>query len=140
MNAETRAALDRARQHLARIEEDDALRDIYPGDMMVVPQAWCDDVIRLMRLAVTEHHADEDEPIDGEWLERCGWGGISSARLIIESPITDEDTFIGYCADNGNIYVGNRELYETPSFPNIRTRGQLRALCRVLGIEMKEQP
>lgn len=69
--------------------------------------------------------ADDDEPISEEWIQQCGWEH-------------DGHTHKWYsCPESGLVWRYNSGLYIAGSpCTAVRKRGQLRNLCRVLGIQL----
>lgn len=96
---------------------------------------WELDALELANAYLAEHPADEDEPVTEEWLRAIGFN--------------DDKEFPGYVillTECGYIecigFDGGVEwmLFGNELNPGPQTRGQVRLLCRALGIELKEHP
>lgn len=93
-------------------------------------------VDQFLNLIIADHPADDDEPITAEWLESVGFvyhdlGSDSPyewyqhpSRLILWD--FNEEYWICNQLDQGSVRM------------DFKTRGQVRLLCRALGIELKE--
>ena len=82
-----------------------------------------------------EPESDEDEPIDEAWLPISGMARADTKRLgyIIASRGELELIYCPQCGDLPPcICVGHQVIFTNG------TRGQLRALCRALGVKLKE--
>jgi hypothetical protein len=94
---------------------------------------------------LTEHPADDNEPLTGEWLESLGaksshWAtgtcdysipsdGIEvDVRIWSQAVDTDPEAIISNAGHNDNVQI------------QVKTRADVRLLCRALRIELKEQP
>ena len=85
----------------------------------------------LWRIVNAEHRADDDVLIDAEWLRSIGATEAWRHRLIVRG-------------DNGcsverrtEVWIVNSQGVPSAQY---RTRGQFRALCKCLGIMLKEGP
>ena len=73
---------------------------------------------------IADHPADDDETVTAEWLDVLGFEYGNLSGLYIRNP--------------------RWSRYETPTnfftkvVPHPKTRGDVRRLCRALGIELKE--
>lgn len=105
------------------------------------------DISKLLRCArllaldyFAEHPADDDEPITDTWLRACGF----------RRPMSPANH---YCMVLGEwlrgfhvLQMGGDRISESTWYylgrevPPCKTRGQLRLLCRALGIELGEKP
>ena len=80
-------------------------------------------------------HVDDDEPVDGEWLVSIGWHWNRELYWWIDCNETTNDfVSIGIYRFDGSMFV---EI-DGDSNVELKTRGQLRALLRGLGIPNKE--
>lgn len=88
------------------------------------------DVAAVARAYLTEHPADDDEPLSAAWLDKClprsKDVGFSGEVLWQFGPF---DTLSMYPEREDVARVFARE---------IRTRGQLRRLCAALGVPLTE--
>ena len=102
-----------------------------PGDV--------DDAYRVCRDWLTDHPSDDDEPVTEEWLElnatayhgpirQYSFGNISSLRVLFW-PSHELRYESGWFVEAGP---------EMKPIADQRTRGDVRRLCRALGIELKE--
>lgn len=98
------------------------------------------DMNKLACAYLAEHPADEDEPVTSEWIR-------SVAAVYWEAGKESywpghELRFSEKIGDNpGGFYIWNEGPHshsQKPSYMPIKTRGQVRLLCRALGIELKE--
>lgn len=80
----------------------------------------------LANAYVAEHPADDDEPITVEWLCVMGW------------ELTDTRLELGPLSWHGFDNTMRIDCDILTSLPHITTRGDVRRLCKVLGIELKE--
>lgn len=71
------------------------------------------------------HRDDDWLPVDEAWLARASEGHIGSSRL-------------GLFWHRGGVAIGSNNVAFV--LTAIKTRGNVRDLCRVLGIELKEPP
>lgn len=98
------------------------------------------DAMALAHAYLTEHPADEDEPVTEEWLRTIAHPNPLSTRVygftifacgiqvkVVPHRIREFEFQIELCQDDQNIALGKA-----------KTRGQVRLLCRALGIELKE--
>ena len=95
------------------------------GDIQYVANAY-----------LAEHPADEDEPIDEDWLRSIGFhvNTGDDYYLWINSPNQDFD--IQYWDDWEEFrFATSKSDYDVPV--SIKTRGQLRDLLKALGLETK---
>lgn len=95
------------------------------------------DYIKVAYLWLSEHPADDDEPVTEEWLQkviapdrtaRLG-GGFSVTFYATQTP-----TLSYYNSGIGGWYDDSSDI----DVPKASTRGDVRRLCRALGIELKE--
>ena len=94
---------------------------------------------------IYEHPADDEEPISEEWLHWVGGNYKYDADDEIE-----DCSFIGWSTNRGiqigpsvALYVDDWNLMlDGTAVPGVhlKTRGDVRRLCRALGIELKEKP
>lgn len=108
------------------------------------------DIIAAAELALAEHPADDGEPITKEWLKSLGFSDSGYSFIITGEKDYGEDVARFRLACNGDdwtdgncsweFHLRSIELEEQggmlPCEP--KTRGDLRRLCRALGIELKE--
>lgn len=82
------------------------------------------DIWIAAQIALREHPADDDEKVTAEWLDVLGFEYGNLSGLYIRNP--------------------RWSRHETPTnvftkvVPHPETRGDVRRLCRALGIELKE--
>lgn len=79
---------------------------------------------------LSEHPDDDDRPITPEWIDRYR---VSDVLYLIEK----KDDLCLYVQVNG-IYAEIEQYGDSVRIP-ISTRGDLRRLCKVLKIELKEK-
>lgn len=89
----------------------------------------------LVRAYLAEHPADEDEPADHDWLISVGFIAIGDAddcpaRVAIKGNGQMVTVLIGL--DVSDLVLNCMGISEDP------TRGDVRRLCKALGIEMGE--
>lgn len=81
-------------------------------------------IIRNATLLAEEHHADNDEPVTHEWLDSLF--GVEEYICTEQGDYCNE--VITWIETIGNVLI-----------PMPKTRGDLRRLCKVLKIELKEK-
>ena len=127
---ELRAAAERVAKYIRKKEPD----MLSVGKPM---QAFMADVRKVAAAYLAEHPADDAEPVTEDWLLSIGFtrNKIDQVILILESKdLGRAMTYITISPcelciesdDGGSIWLGER------------TRGDVRTLCRALGVEMKE--
>ncbi len=87
-----------------------------------------------LRTVLAEHPSDDNEPVEAGW-----WGNTFDTQHVELS-----GCFLLYLRDDGHIALhaeGPRcdDSVYTLTLEPIKTRGDVRRLCRVLGIELKEK-
>ena len=88
------------------------------------------DFINLAVAYAAEHPADAGEPISVAWLQAIGFTGPNQIASMRCGPITLDP----YANDESD------QWWETEFCgTKFRTRGQVRVLCRALGVDIKEQ-
>lgn len=146
MDAEIKAIADRMRRHLKAIESETTFRDSpYFAERCL--GKWDRDIIdeddgALSRAFLAEHPADDDESVTEEWLLSVGFDGdwvMLRAGERLESP--------EFCLSFHGIEKGDGKKrawlltldpVKTVSVEFPETRGQVRLMCRALGITLKE--
>lgn len=92
-------------------------------DMRILAAAYLD-----------EHPADDDELVIEEWLRSVGFVDEDHEWLTLFPD--DSDCRVTYDRQNGEIKV-ETVIAEGFRLPHVKTRGDVRLLCRALGIELK---
>lgn len=90
---------------------------------------------------LAEHPADDSLAIDEEWLRSVGFSVLWDVEKEFRFPTATDAHLALFCPSRREGYsccLGGPSSYAP--LPDIRTRGDLRLLCRALGIEMKGQP
>lgn len=94
-------------------------------------QLWMD-VLLVSQFYLAEHPADEDVPWDSDWREQAGLD-------LYHHAATGAELFF---SDHGLVEINFEcSRCDEPHYtelPHIKTRGDVRRLCRTLGIELKE--
>ena len=94
------------------------------------------DAVALAMAYLAEHHADDDEPITVEWLERCG------SREPYEDDHSAPPTMTIPGIKFGVLVQSSRRDWDwcrgSKVIATIRTRGQLRRLCAALERPLSE--
>lgn len=121
--SDVREAAERLREHslLPHVRTADG-RPYFEGDLKLLANAY-----------LAEHPSDDDELITDDW-----WRDMSGGCRFIFSP--DErlmlwlgaDGMLQLCISDG----GGDEI--SRDMPHIKTRGDVRRLCKALGVEVKE--
>lgn len=149
MTDEQRAAITRLRNH------DSNNWQAYLADSCELPYSDDNpnviaDIIAAAELALAEHPADDGEPITKEWLKSLGFSDSGYSFIITGEKDYGEDVARFRLACNGDdwtdgncsweFHLRSIELEEQggmlPCEP--KTRGDLRRLCRALGVTLKE--
>lgn len=154
LTPEPLAALERLR----RVEDGEPIDSVYPN--LGYGLGSLRDREILSRLALAEHPADDDTAVDEAWLRSVGFRDWP--RLDDDSDLEGYDIYIlaneeigwecrlAYRA-NGFYLVRmcdpdvcdllaaeSVELFDSRNNRKVVTRGDVRRLCRALGIELKE--
>jgi len=124
MKDNVRAAIERLRQDDLTFGNDrrNSCRMNYDGRVV-----W-EDVQTLL----SEHLADDDEPVTVEWLESVGFKGISVMAEVILS------AYVRLQRPSYDVVVRGNGAAFSPPLATAETRGDVRRLCAALGIELKE--
>jgi len=85
-----------------------------------------EDLVMLAKAYLAEHRADDGELITFPWIESIGGVTADSGRVYL-------DTY------DMSFWIVQGGLNLTGTTHIIKTRGQLRQLCRALGVEIKEK-
>jgi hypothetical protein len=99
-------------------------------------------------------HADDDEPVDGEWLKSLSWheAWLSDDEYYSEETEDQEDAncyyksiggeglLIQWDEKHGMYMTFEGEENTVNEMPHIKTRGQLRKLLDALGVDGKPTP
>lgn len=140
-----RAARERLRKVAENMKDhDDAspISRVYAWDTIPGGPTYSGDREAIIAADLAEHPADDETPIDREWLVSLGckrddWGSgtadftVPSDDIQLEIRIwADEacgiDAIIFNHLDSGNVQIC------------VATRGDVRRLCKALGVELKE--
>jgi hypothetical protein len=105
--------------------------DLEEGSVACVTDMWV-----LAQAYLAEHLPDDDEPITDDWV-----------KSIFGQAWKDIDAFwTVYASKKQGVALGAEDLHDSEisasfqlELPRIKTRGQLRLLCRALGVEIKEE-
>jgi hypothetical protein len=101
-------------------------KDVYHCNMATVQK----DTMALAEAYISEHLSDDDEPITDGWF--IASVGVRYVFLSKEFAVFISEKCVSITTEAGDSWH-NLEL------PHITTRGQLRQLCRALGVEIKEE-
>lgn len=108
--------------------------DIYPHDQ------WVKDLIVLAEGFDAEHHADDDEPATVEWAASCGASRGGNAAWWTYPHPADSNVTNRLRLESGVVLLFDNDpgtLTDVCVLCNA-TIGQVRRLCSVLGIKLKE--
>lgn len=124
---ETRAA-ERLRQFCHGETEPTA------GDQYRLTGQMFDDTCEVLDAYLREHPADDAEPVKNSWLDHhfdyeCGLGW-SVGKMFVRHDAMSREWIV---------YARDHEYGQSIELAVIFTRGDVRRLCRALGIELKEQ-
>ena len=132
--SEIREAAERLRKHLKVIKRSET----YSLSPYCIGDGWSlqldDDEAALARAYLAEHQPDDDAPVTDKWLYSVGFsddrtGTPTLGPLHIQYAVLTDDNDREYPA-----YACIRSLPITVP----KTRGDVRRLCRALGIERLE--
>lgn len=134
MTPELRAAAERLRRHRDRAcDAESPYRHKEAGyhngafDLFAITQ----DGAKLVDGYLADNPADDDLPISKEWLLSCGWIWFNPpTRLTGCSMIFGEHLF--KWGPEAGFHIG------VNGFNAVKTRGDVRRLCRALGVSLKE--
>lgn len=131
MTPEQKAALDRLRNSKYWSSDIDDNRQWFDD-----VQYW-KDIRTLLKAYDSEHPTDDDVPVDEEWLRSVGF--VKHEALWQWAAGTDGLLRVLYWPE----YHHGEWWIESPDnrmseIPDAKTRGDVRRLCRALGIELKE--
>lgn len=124
---ELRATAVRVRRQIAN---PPVVHDDYERDTRLLAQAW-----------LAEHPEDDGEPVTEEWFRSVVGGGDFQAWS------DGSKTPAAFCDAELSIYIDEvgliclrleTDLYGIDFLPQVKTRGDVRRLCRALGIVPKE--
>lgn len=135
MSDDVRAAAERFREYERRVDAGESPKAV---DYLVHD----DDLADLARAYLAEHPADDGEPVSEAWLESVGLvsDGPPNPTYTAESkgsrggPVCTLNVELWMGCDGFSVGTVYREL-----IPTADTRGEFRALCRVLRIPLTEQ-
>lgn len=135
--SDVRAAAERLRQMRA---DSEAFDGGYPDNEDGRLQSLCDHAI-LADAYLAEHPADDDEPVTEDFIRSLNPPRYWEAGAEYVWP----DVCLRYSLEicdgkppvlSAGFYIdgGDKPVY----LPHIKTRGDVRRLCRALGVEVKE--
>ena len=148
MNEDAKAAMDRLRKHQAAVE--DWTKSPYWGVHEIGEQPSIDrnalnaDCQVLACVFLDEHPADSELEITEEWLLAVGFGeptiNIQSILAGCHSTMSGGDPVELFVEVDGHASIMQSNEGDLIAITGrlFETRGQLRQLCRALGIELKE--
>lgn len=130
MTNEVRDALERYRKPYP----DNGPKDEWYGNVQLF-----DDMQTLAQAYLDEHPADDHEPIDEAWLRSVGFEERNGWELVQFTPMGGK-AYFAVSPLNGCFparYFCDWNCDSVYKF--VETRGELRRLCKSLGVEMREQ-
>ena len=133
MTPEQKAALDRLLRHEAITGMDFRESPYFVEGRGVDESLRLPDVRIAMLLCLAEHPADDDEPVTEEWLRSVGFCDTEYMSSLENGPleyVLEEEV---YFPENWILNGG-----DPPESMSIKTRGDVRRLCRALGIQLNE--
>lgn len=159
MNDDVKAAAERYRKHQQRLCEDEHHKSPY---WLPLTECWSErrleDANVLANAHLTEHPADDDEPVTEEWLRSIGfkdWPEDNDDKHLFSLFIRANEEIGWECRlayqTNGfyavrmcdvDVHLGVAESVELLDSRNKTvkvTRGDVRRLCAALKIELKER-
>jgi len=89
------------------------------------------DCLELAKAYLAEHRADDGEVIDSTWLNTIGWNKHEDGSY--------KQGVYFIVIDNGQWILMLKSGSVLFCLAHLQTRGQLRQLCRALGVEIKEK-
>lgn len=119
MNEELKRVIERYRERNSNQSEyQDSI--VYSEDV---------DAGILAEAYLAEHPADDDEPLSQEWLSSVS-RGVFGKVAFVSYELLDDASVWRMLGDDRGWYL----------FTSVKTRGDVRRLCRALGIELKGKP
>lgn len=138
------------------IDADDTVKRLFPGQTLEQALDKCErGILEMARHILSTVREDELEAISDEWWRTLShaWfadlDGDEKLCLLVHDNIHDDADcrLLAVFSDDGSwgFWEQRRDTNELCNphhnrFKPVKTRGQVRDLCRVLGIELKETP
>lgn len=98
---------------------------------------WRDADRQILNDFLSEHPADDDEPVTEEWFQRVGADvEIRSEEWVAVFDQTWEDRAALFIYSDGTVLATN--MGHIARLKTIKTRGDVRILCRVFRIPLTE--
>lgn len=119
-------------ERLRRITIGELVEDVYKTN----PSEYRMDQGVIVKAYLAEHPADDDEPVTAEWLVCVSQKHIKLEFFVIGK--TEElNVYVCASCDATSFYADIVQDCDSVSIP-LRTRGDLRRLCKGLKIALKE--
>jgi hypothetical protein len=130
VNTTDQKAIERVR----RVQCGESIRAVYGR----LTHEWDTDCTLLALLFVGETSPDEGEPVTAEWLRQVGFEEAPNSTYLwlrfgshaVATRVWDKSWVLGHFYDCGD--------YEEIPIPPLKTRGDVRRLCKALFIPLKE--
>jgi hypothetical protein len=96
------------------------------------------DLMTAAALALAEHPADEDVPVDEQWLSRVGFGREEHPSAWTIQRADAMPLGLWHVDDGWKAMLIHHPFAASCIVRQVNTRGAVRRLCHVLGVPLKE--